>query len=126
MYIFGGASDKDRLYFIKYHPQASETVQKNTQLFFNTIVPEIFDSLVSSAEKFKTELQEYLSGYDSEESKFVVEYVKPENTNLFYLSQINGHKKDSVRELLALGPVMIFQIEYEVLHHKSILGAHLV
>ena len=37
MYIFGGASDKDRLYFIKYHPQASETVQKNTQLFFNQL-----------------------------------------------------------------------------------------
>jgi len=52
-----------------------------TQLFFNTIVPEIFDSLVSLSEKFKIELQEYLSGYDSEESKFVVEYVKPENTN---------------------------------------------
>lgn len=53
----------------------------NTQLYFNTIVPEIFDSLVSLSEKFKIELQEYLSGYDSEESKFVIEYVKPENSN---------------------------------------------
>jgi len=51
------------------------------QLFLNTIVPEMFDSLVSSAEKFKTELKDYLSSYDSEDSKFVVEYVKPENTN---------------------------------------------
>ena len=51
------------------------------QLFLNTIVPEMFDSLVSSTEKFKTELKDYLSSYDSEDSKFVVEYVKPENTN---------------------------------------------
>jgi len=51
------------------------------QLFLNTIVPEMFDSLVSSAEKFKTELKDYLSGYDSEDSKFEVEYVKPENSN---------------------------------------------
>lgn len=51
------------------------------QLFLNTIVPEMFDSLISSAEKFKTELKDYLSSYDSEDSKFVVEYVKPENTN---------------------------------------------
>jgi hypothetical protein len=51
------------------------------QLFLNTIVPEMFDSLVSSAEKIKTELKDYLSSYDSEDSKFVVEYVKPENTN---------------------------------------------
>ena len=36
------------------------------QLFLNTTVPEMFDSLVSSAEKFKTELKDYLSGYDSE------------------------------------------------------------
>jgi hypothetical protein len=41
----------------------------------------MFDSLVSSAEKFKTELKDYLSGYDSEDSKFEVEYVKPENSN---------------------------------------------
>jgi hypothetical protein len=51
------------------------------QLYLNTIVPEMFDSLVSSAEKFKTELKDYLSGYDSEDSKFEVEYVKPENSN---------------------------------------------
>lgn len=51
------------------------------QLFLNTIVPEMFDSLVSSAEKFKTELKDYLSSYDSEDSKFEVEYVKPENSN---------------------------------------------
>jgi hypothetical protein len=51
------------------------------QLFLNTIVPEMFDSLVSSAEKFKTEMKDYLSGYDSEDSKFEVEYVKPENSN---------------------------------------------
>ena len=41
----------------------------------------MFDSLVSSAEKFKTELKDYLSSYDSEDSKFEVEYVKPENSN---------------------------------------------
>jgi len=51
------------------------------QLYLNTIVPEMFDSLLSSAEKFKTELKDYLSGYDSEDSKFEVEYVKPENSN---------------------------------------------
>jgi hypothetical protein len=51
------------------------------QLFLNTTVPEIFDSLVSSAEKFKTELKDYLSGYDSDDSIFEVEYIKPENTN---------------------------------------------
>ena len=53
----------------------------NTQLYFNTIVPEIFDSLVSSSEKFKTELKDYLSSYDYQDSEFVVEYVKPENTS---------------------------------------------
>ena len=66
------------------------------QLFLNTIVPEMFDSLVSSAEKFKTELQEYLSGYDSEDSKFVVEYVKPENTNW------RGGENMSVRVIVTL------------------------
>jgi len=66
------------------------------QLFLNTIVPEMFDSLVSSAEKFKTELKDYLSSYDSEDSKFVVEYVKPENTNW------RGGENMSVRVVVTL------------------------
>ena len=68
----------------------------NYQLFLNTIVPEIFDSLVSSAEKFKTELQDYFSGYDSEDSKFEVEYVKPENTNW------RGGNNMSIRVIVSL------------------------
>jgi hypothetical protein len=66
------------------------------QLFLNTIVPEMFDSLVSSAEKIKTELKDYLSSYDSEDSKFVVEYVKPENTNW------RGGENMSVRVIVTL------------------------
>ena len=66
------------------------------QLFLNTIVPEMFDSLVSSAEKFKTELKDYLSGYDSEDSKFEVEYVKPENSNW------RGGENMSVRVVVTL------------------------
>ena len=66
------------------------------QLFLNTIVPEMFDSLVSSAEKFKTEMKDYLSGYDSEDSKFEVEYVKPENSNW------RGGENMSVRVVVTL------------------------
>ena len=66
------------------------------QLFLNTIVPEMFDSLVSSAEKFKTELKDYLSSYDSEDSKFEVEYVKPENSNW------RGGENMSVRVVVTL------------------------
>ena len=66
------------------------------QLFLNTIVPEMFDSLVSSAEKFKTEMKDYLSGYDSEDSKFEVEYVKPENSNW------RGGENMSVRVIVTL------------------------
>ena len=66
------------------------------QLFLNTIVPEMFDSLVSYAEKFKTELKDYLSGYDSEDSKFEVEYVKPENSNW------RGGENMSVRVVVTL------------------------
>ena len=66
------------------------------QLFLNTIVPEMFDSLVSSAEKFKTELKDYLAGYDSEDSKFEVEYVKPENSNW------RGGENMSVRVVVTL------------------------
>ena len=53
----------------------------NTQLYFNTDVPERYESLVSSSNKIKTELENYFSGYDSDVAKIEVEYVKPENAN---------------------------------------------
>jgi len=36
---------------------------------------------MSSSEELKTELENYLSGYDSKDSYFKVEFVGPENTN---------------------------------------------
>jgi quercetin dioxygenase-like cupin family protein len=53
----------------------------NYRIYYNTDVPERFDSLVSLSEDFKTELENYLSGYDSKDSYFEVEFVGPENTN---------------------------------------------
>ena len=51
------------------------------RIYYNTNIPERFDELMSSSEEFKTELENYLSGYDSKESYFKVQYVGPENTN---------------------------------------------
>ena len=51
------------------------------RIFYNTNIPERFDELLSSSEEFKTELENYLSGYDSKDTYFKVEYVAPENTN---------------------------------------------
>lgn len=53
----------------------------NYRIFYNTDVPERYESLVSFAEDFKTELTNYLSSYDSDDTYFEVEYVAPENTN---------------------------------------------
>jgi quercetin dioxygenase-like cupin family protein len=53
----------------------------NYRIYYNTDIPERFDSLVSLSEDFKTELENYLSGYDSKDSYFEVEFVGPENTN---------------------------------------------
>ena len=53
----------------------------NYRIFYNTDVPERYESLVSFADDFRTELSNYLSGYDSDEAYFEVEYVAPENTN---------------------------------------------
>lgn len=53
----------------------------NYRIFYNTNIPERFDELLSSSEEFKTELENYLSGYDSKDSYFEVEFVGPENTN---------------------------------------------
>ena len=51
------------------------------RIFYNTNIPEIFDELMSESEKLKTELENYLSGYDSKDSYFKVVFVGPENTN---------------------------------------------
>jgi hypothetical protein len=53
----------------------------NYRIFYNTDVPERFDSLVSLSEEFRTDLEKSLSGYDSDDNYFEVEYVAPENTN---------------------------------------------
>lgn len=53
----------------------------NTQLYFNTDVPEKYESLVSSSNKIKSELENYFSGYDSDVAKIEVESVKPQNAN---------------------------------------------
>ena len=53
----------------------------NYRIFYNTDVPERYESLVSLAEDFRAELTNYLSGYDSDDTYFEVEYVAPENTN---------------------------------------------
>ena len=53
----------------------------NYRIFYNTGIPEIFDELMSESEKLKTELENYLSGYDSKDSYFKVKFVGPENTN---------------------------------------------
>lgn len=53
----------------------------NYRIYYNTDVPERYESLVSFAEDFKTELTNYLSSYDSDDTYFEVEYVAPENTN---------------------------------------------
>ena len=53
----------------------------NYRIFYNTNIPERFDELMSASEELKTELENYLSGYDSKDSYFKVEFVGPENTN---------------------------------------------
>ena len=53
----------------------------NYRIFYNTDVPERYESLLSLADNFRAELTNYLSGYDSDETYFEVEYVAPENTN---------------------------------------------
>jgi len=53
----------------------------NYRIFYNTDVPERFDSLVSLSEEFRTDLEKSLSSYDSDDNYFEVEYVAPENTN---------------------------------------------
>jgi len=53
----------------------------NYRIYYNTNIPERFDELLSSSEEFKTELENYLSSYDSKDSYFKVEFVGPENTN---------------------------------------------
>jgi quercetin dioxygenase-like cupin family protein len=53
----------------------------NYRIYYNTDVPERFDSLVSLSEEFRTELEKSLSSFDSDDNYFEVEYVAPENTN---------------------------------------------
>lgn len=53
----------------------------NYKIFYNTNIPERLDELMSLSEKLKTELENYLSGYDSKDCYFKVEFVGPENTN---------------------------------------------
>lgn len=53
----------------------------NYRIFYNTNIPERFDELMSASEELKTELENYLTGYDSKDSYFKVVFVGPENTN---------------------------------------------
>lgn len=52
----------------------------NYRIFLNTDVPERYESLVSKADEFKTELENNLSR-SIKTVKYDVEYVMPENTN---------------------------------------------
>lgn len=86
----------------------------NYRIFLNTDVPERYDSLVSKADEFKTELENILSR-SIKNVKFDAEYVMPENTNWVeknvmaikiivnvYLKDPNDDElRDNVEELLS-------------------------
>jgi hypothetical protein len=86
----------------------------NYRIFLNTDVPERYDSLVSKADEFKTELENTLSR-SIKSVKYDVEYVMPENTNWIpnnqmsikiivnlYLKDPNDDElRDDVEELLS-------------------------
>jgi hypothetical protein len=59
------------------------------RLFINTDIPQNFDRLVELCDKFKNELQNELSGYNSDEYYFKVRSVHPENPNWLNNTKMN-------------------------------------
>ena len=53
----------------------------NYQIYLNSDIPERYDSIVSSTENFKIELENKLSKYHSDDNYFEVIYVGPESPN---------------------------------------------